>query len=44
MDYVNANPEANIGLVAYAGDAFVISPITQDAKISMLSSHHYALS
>lgn len=32
MDYVNANPEANIGLVAYAGDAFVISPITQDGK------------
>ena len=32
MDYINANPEANIGLVAYAGDAFVISPITQDGK------------
>lgn len=32
MDYIQANPEANIGLVAYAGDAFVISPITQDGK------------
>jgi Ca-activated chloride channel family protein len=32
IDYIQANPEANIGLVAYAGDAFVISPITQDGR------------
>lgn len=32
IDFINANPGGEIGLVAYAGDAFVISPITADGK------------
>jgi len=31
IDLVNAIGEGEMGLVAYAGDAFVISPLTQDA-------------
>ena len=32
IDLVNAIGEGEMGLVAYAGDAFVISPLTQDAS------------
>jgi len=32
IDFINANTGGEIGLVAYAGDAFVISPITADGK------------
>lgn len=32
IDLVNAIGEGEIGLVAYAGDAFVISPLTSDAN------------
>lgn len=31
VDLVNAIDEGDMGLVAYAGDAFVISPLTEDA-------------
>ncbi|GGF71865.1 vWA domain-containing protein [Alteromonas lipolytica] len=32
MDLVNLIDEGDMGLVAYAGDAFVISPLTEDAN------------
>ncbi len=32
MDILNKNTEGTIGIVVYAGDAFVISPLTSDAK------------
>jgi Ca-activated chloride channel family protein len=32
IDLLNKNNEGDTGLIAYAGDAFVISPLTQDIK------------
>ena len=32
MDLLNKNKEGTIGLVVYAGDAFIISPLTSDAN------------